>query len=183
MSAAEAAPAPKGKKKLIIIVAAALLVLGLGGGAAAVMMKKKAHAEASEDGDEEAEVAEESHSSGDKKHPPVFVPMENFVVNLADKDSERYAQIGVTLEVADAKIAEDIKAYLPAIRSGVLMVLSHKTSAELLEREGKEELAREISREAMLPLGFDADEAPKKKNKKAPAGPVKNVLFSTFIIQ
>ncbi len=183
-AAAEAGPAPKGKKKLIIIIVAALLVVLLGGGAAVVMMKKKAHAAEMEEGADEEEEAPEAHAkSDDKKHAPIFVPMDVFVVNLADKDAERYAQIGVTLELQDPKAAEDIKTYLPAIRSGVLMVLSHKTSAELLEREGKEALAREIMRESMLPLGFDLDEVPTKKRKKAPEGPVKSVLFSTFIIQ
>jgi flagellar FliL protein len=95
-----------------------------------------------------------------------------------------------------------MKAYMPAIRNGILMVLSHKTSAQLLSREGKLALAREIMRESVLPLGIEvsveqdaepaadtADEEdtpkPKKRKKKAAAveNPVKHVHFSNFIVQ
>ena len=79
----------------------------------------------------------------------MFVPLDPFTVNLADKDVDRFAQIGITLEVIDAHTSDTIKAYLPAIRSNVLMVLSHKNSADLLSREGKEKLAREILRESV----------------------------------
>ena len=52
---------------------------------------------AAEDG-EEAVAAETS-----AKVAPTFLPMENMVVNLADPGGERFAQIGVTLELADGR--------------------------------------------------------------------------------
>jgi flagellar protein FliL len=193
---ASGAPAPKGKKKLIIIIAAVLLLVLVGGGAAVFIAKKNAAAAAAAaededgeaaagEGDEEAEAASAKKKDKDaKKHPPIFIPLEAFVVNLADKDTERYAQVGVTLEVDEAKVAEEIKLYMPAIRNGILMVLSHKTAGELLDRPGKEQLAREIMREAALPLGVDLSaNGGSKKKKKAVESPVKNVHFSNFIIQ
>src|SRR6185369_12807120 len=78
--------------------------------------------------------------------------------NLADRDAERFAQIGITLELEDPKFADELKAYMPAIRNGVLMVLAHKTSAQMLGRKGKEALAAEIMREAVRPLGIEIDE-------------------------
>ena len=214
MSAAAAPPtdagaapvAKKGKKKLIIILAAALIVLGGGGGAAFVIMKKKAAAEAAaaaEDGGEAAvEHAAPAHHV-DPAHPPTFVPLDPFVVNLADHESDKYAQIGITLQVDDAKFAEQMKAYMPAIRNGILMVLAHKTSQELLQREGKERLAAEIQRESVRPMGIEIDDpdaeeaqaaaaeaeaktAGKKKKMKRKAevhNPVEKVHFSNFIIQ
>jgi flagellar FliL protein len=200
-------PPKKGKKKLIVILAVVLLLALAGGGGAVFFMKKKAAdaAAAAEDDDGEREAAEaaarrKEHAA---KHPPVFVPLEPFVVNLSDKESDRYAQIGVTLEVEDLKFAEEMKAYMPAIRNGILMVLSHKTSAQLLSREGKIALAKEIMREAVLPLGIEIKEtaavveptddeeeedeedgAPKKAKKRAaPVNPVKHVHFSNFIVQ
>ena len=110
----------------------------------------------------------------------------------------RYAQIGVTLEIDDAKFGDTLKNYMPAIRSNVLMLLSHKTAADLLSLEGKQKLAKEIKREALLPLGIEVEEeddvaaaaekeaAPKKKKKKrrAPvAYPITAVHFSNLIIQ
>jgi len=193
--AAEPAAAPKGggSKKLIIILAAVLLLVLVGGGAAVMLLKKKP---AAEDGDEgeavEAPVKAKAHAKSD--HPPTFVPLDPFTVNLADKDVDRFAQIGVTLQVEDPKFADQIKAYMPAIRSNVLMVLSHKTAGELLTREGKEKLAKEIMRESVRPMGIELDDedeeepadAPKKKKKKKKVhveSPVTQVLFSNFIVQ
>ncbi len=197
---AAAAEAPKGggKKKLIIIIAAVLVLVLVGGGAALLLLKKKAPVDGEEDGAEAAHEAAPAHAPPKPGTPPVFVPLEPFTVNLSDKDVDRFAQIGITLEVMDAHTADQIKAYLPAIRSNVLMVLSHKTSGELLTREGKDKLAREVLRESVRPMGIElededeaeeepAADAPKKKKKKKKkaqvVSPITNVLFSTFIVQ
>lgn len=193
--AAEGAAPPKGggSKKLIIIIAAVLVLVLAGGGAALLLLKKKP-AEDGEDGAEATEApakAKAAHAKSD--HPPTFVPLDPFTVNLADKDVDRFAQVGVTLQVEDPHFADQIKAYMPAIRSNVLMVLSHKTAVELLTREGKEKLAKEIMRESVRPMGIELDDedeeeadAPKKKKKKKKAhveSPITQVLFSNFIVQ
>ena len=184
--------APKsGKKKLIIIVAAAVLLLAAAGGGALIFLKKKAAA--AEDGDG----AEDTHEVAkvDPKAVPIFVPLEPFTVNLADREAERYAQIGVTFAVADGQVVDSIKVFMPAIRNNILMVLAHKTSAELLERDGKTKLATEIQRETSRALGHaieepddeadEADDKPKKKKKrrKSEPLPIKSVYFSNFIVQ
>ena len=89
-----------------------------------------------------------------REHPPTFLPLDPFVVNLADRDADRYAQVGITLELDSPAFADQIKAYMPAIRNAVLMILAQKTSRELLDREGKEQLAAEIQREAVRPMGI-----------------------------
>jgi len=197
-TAAAAADAPVkggGMKKLIIIIAAVLVLVVAGGVALLLVMNKKAAAADEDGGDAPAPAA---HAAEHKKgEAPVFVPLEPFTVNLADKEVDRFAQIGVTLEVADAHTGDEIKAYLPAIRSNVLVLLSHKNSADLLSPEGKDKLAREILREAVRPLGYEieADEeddsaaaagttAKKKKKRRAQqALPITQVLFSSFIVQ
>lgn len=201
---AEGAAAPQGKKKLIIIIVAALLVLVLGGGAAAFfMMKSHADAEATEEGDdaEHAEPAKKAQKPEAKKSdhsgPPTFVPLDPFVVNLADKDVERYAQVGINLQVDDPKVAEEMKGYMPAIRNAVLMILAHKSAEDILSTEGKQKLAEEIRREAARAMGYEIEdpeeaepedeEAPKKKKKKKkkvePYNPIVHVHYSNFIIQ
>ena len=217
MSTAAAAAVPvveaispkKGKKKLIIIVAAALaLVLALAAGGY-FLLKKKAPVD--EDGDEVATSADKADKADkvdksdkaeagaapkrDPKVPPAYVPLEMFTVNLADREVERYAQVGITLELLDAKDGEQIKIFLPAIRNNILMVLAHKTSQELLEREGKLKLAQEVQRAASRALGVNVKEpaaepaeedgkAKKKKAKKAePPLPILAVHFSNFIVQ
>jgi flagellar FliL protein len=115
------------------------------------------------------------------------------VVNLADHDADRYAQIGVTLEVLDDGHVDEVKAYMPAIRNNVLMLLAHKASGDLASADGKALLAREIRREALRAMGEDVsneDEAAsapgsrKKKHAADAAGmPIRSVQFSSFIIQ
>ncbi|MBC7939267.1 MAG: flagellar basal body-associated FliL family protein [Chitinophagaceae bacterium] len=192
------APAPKqGKKKLIIIIAAVALVLTVGGGAATFMLKKKpADVEAEADG----EAGETVKAKSDPKHVPVFVPLDPFTVNLADRDAERYAQVGITLEIEDAKVGDQIKAFMPAIRNNILLAIADRTAVELMDRDGKRALAERVRRETSRALGLDVpdepdaaaeedttvEKKPKKKSakKKAePEMPVRAVHFSNFIIQ
>jgi flagellar protein FliL len=136
---------------------------------------------------------------------PAFVPLDAFTVNLADRNAERYAQVSVTLELQDAKLAEQVKNYMPAIRNNVLMAIADRTAAELLERDGKTALAEKIKKETSRALGaevLDDEEAEgddkakasdknndkhgdkKSKKKKAPPPlPIKAVHFSNFIVQ
>lgn len=195
MSAAAAtadAPPPKGKKKLLIIVGAAVLVVVLAV-VALLMMKKSAPAD-DEEGAEQAAPAKTAVKH-DPKAVPTFVPLDPFTVNLADRDAERYAQVGITLEVGDAATGDQIKAYMPAIRNNILLVLAEKTAAQMMDREGKVKLAGQIQRETSRAMGYEVEEpeedaedeeAPKKKKKKkaaAPVLPVTGVHFSNFIIQ
>ncbi|MBA4111464.1 MAG: flagellar basal body rod protein [Leptothrix sp. (in: Bacteria)] len=219
MSAASAAvpaegDAPKkGPKKLIIIIAAVVLLVVIGGGAAVFVMKKNAAAAAAAAEGEDGEAAESSshakeapkpkHGKDEHATPPAFVPLDPFIVNLADKETERFAQIGLTLQVDDPKVAEEIKTYMPAIRNSVLMILSHKTSDQLLTQEGKEKLADQIRRDAARAMGYEIDEpedeeaaaqeaaeedaAPKKKKKKKKKveqyNPIVKVNYANFIVQ
>ncbi|HWP20394.1 MAG TPA: flagellar basal body-associated FliL family protein [Burkholderiaceae bacterium] len=192
MSAAAAtADAPKtGKKKFILIAGILAVVLAAAAVAAVLLLRQNAH---NDDEYDEEVVEAPAKAKKDKNAAPVFLPLDAFTVNLADKNAERYAQIGVTLEIDSQEMAEKLKSYMPVIRNNVLMVLAHKTSDDLLERSGKERLAREIMRESVRPLGIElpdedeeaqVEEGPaRKKRKKAPYNPVRQVLFSSFIIQ
>ena len=211
-AAADATPVKSGgKKKLIVMVAVAAIVLGGGGVGALLNMKKQTAAAeaaaAAEDGDADgaAPIKHEAKKAHGEK--PVFIPMDPFVVNLADHEADRYAQIGITLEVPDEKVSEEIKTYLPAIRNNILLLLAHKSSADLAGGDGKELLAKQIRHEALRAMGDDVDDddagaapaaddasaaasgtAKKKKHKKAaaedaPPAPIRSVQFSSFIIQ
>ncbi len=108
----------------------------------------------------------------------------------------------------DEKVSEEIKTYLPAIRNNILLLLAHKSSADLAGGDGKELLAKQIRHEALRAMGEDVDDddagaaptaaddasaaasgtAKKKKHKKAaaedaPPAPIRSVQFSSFIIQ
>jgi flagellar protein FliL len=179
-------PAPvKDKKKLLLIALAVLLLIVLAGGGTTVFVLKQRAAAAQEAGEDGIAAAQGSADKGAHLGPPTFVPLEPFVVNLADKDNERYAQIGLTLEVEDAKFAEEMKLYMPAIRNAILMILAHKQSSELLDRAGKEALAAEIMREAVRPMGIEIEPPSGAARADQPAvhNPVRRVHFASFIVQ
>lgn len=176
---AEAAPPPKSKKMLLMVVIG-VVVLALAGAGGWIFLSKKNAAALDEEEEEPAAVAvAEPHG------PPTYLPLDNMVVNLADPGGERVAQIGVTLELSDALATDKVKAYLPSIRSEILMLVSQRTAEELLKREGKEQLAADILSEASKHF---VKAAPAKKDggkKKGVNGdnPLRGVLFSSFIVQ
>lgn len=185
---APAAPAKSKKTMIIIIIVVA--VLAIGGAAAVWFMKSRAHAE-----DGEADVSTSRKET--PKVAPTFLPLDNMVVNLSDPGGDRFAQIGITLELGDAKVADQVKIYLPTIRSGILLLVSQRTSEELLQIEGKEKLASDILREVSRPLGYTVPSKKKREPvaengddgverpqpRRAEPNPVQRVLFSSFIIQ
>jgi flagellar FliL protein len=192
-------PSGQGKKKLILIAGGVLLLLLLIGGAALFMLRQQsAHADADAEDGADAPV---KSARADAKAAPVFVPLDLFTVNLADRDAERYAQIGMTLELTDPKVAEQMKVFMPAIRNHILMAIADRTAAQLMDREGKRSLALEVRRETSRALGYEVAEAdgdepvsekagqgegkPRRKARRDPdAGlPVKAVHFNNFIIQ
>jgi flagellar FliL protein len=166
---------------MLVIVGGLVVVLALAGGGAWFVMSKKAAAAAAEDVEEVAHAA--------PKGPPTFLPLDNMVVNLADPGGEKVAQVGITLEVVDLKAVEKVKVYLPAIRSGILLLISQRTAEDLLQIEGKEKLSQDILVEALKPFGGGEEVDPKDKKavarakKLAEAGPVRGVYFSSFIVQ
>lgn len=205
-------PPAKSKKKLIMIVMAVAVLLG-GGGAGAwfyISAKNAAALAAAEDGEDshQADAAPKHDKNKDKK--PVFTTLETFTVNLKDPSGARLAQIGIAFEVEDVSVDTTIKDHLPAVRNEILLLLSSKTIEELLSIEGKHALARKIRFVTARAIGIDVEDeevadglapddadghaekpaqksekaqAKKSKKKKSPANPIKEVLFSTFLVQ
>ncbi len=182
--------APAKSKKLLVIIGVAVLLLAIVAAGAFFFISKQRAAAADEEGGEPPPKAAAAHVAPGT--PPAYLPLDNMVVNLADPGGERVAQIGITLEVTDAKAADTVKAFLPTIRSGILLLVSQRTADELLKAEGKEKLAQDILREASIPFGGGDDDehddaaSAKKKSKKKKVHveyPVKGVLFSSFIVQ
>lgn len=180
-----AAPAkPKSRKLLYILLG--LIVVGLLGAGGALYLLKKNTAEDDYDDDEETMV---ESTPARPATPPVFLPLENMVVNLADPGGNRFVQIGISLQIQDAKTGEEMKIYMPSIRSSVLLLISQRTSEELLQLPGKEKLANDIVADISRIMGYRLPEAapasgeqPRRKSK-LPPNPVQAVLFSSFIVQ
>ncbi|KAB7614246.1 flagellar basal body protein FliL [Verminephrobacter sp. Larva24] len=187
-------PPAAGKKKLFIgiIIGTVALVL-VTCGAVAWFVNRCMHAD-----DEEGGICPRRSAPA----ASIFLPLENMVVNLADPGGDRFAQIGITLELEDARAEDRIRQPLPVLRNAILMLASQRSSAELLQRNGKEKLAADILREVSRPLGYPvlaqreraAAGLPSQQSQQEAApgrassagmerNPVRRVLFSSFIIQ
>lgn len=152
------APAPKKSKKKLLVVGSLLLLLVLGGGGAAVFMSGETDPNA-------APVAE-------PVKPPVYLAMDAFTVNLQPEMGEQFLQVAFTLQLADQAQVDQIKLYMPLVRSRLLMLLSSKKPSELSSADGKQKLQEEIVATLREPF------APTMQ----PAG-VDGVFFTAFVIQ
>lgn len=179
----EKPPAPK-KKKLLIIIIAAVLVLVLGAGAALFLMKSKQNAE---DLEEEEEVTETTKKKDQKKseHPPVFVNLDPFTVNLVQENGEQYLQVALSVEFDNPEAEALMKANMPKVRDAIIRHLASKKASELANTEGKNTLAEELKTAINAILQPPAPKKKKgEKGKQAEnEGPAHAVLFTAFIIQ
>lgn len=166
------APAPKKSKKLLIIIAIALFVLLLIGGAAAYLLMSGGEPADGEEGEVATENTKADKKKDAKESIPVFVAMDAFTVNLDQDTGGQYLQVVISLEVEDTHMGDKIKTYTPKLRNNVIRLLSGKKATELITKEGKETLASEIRTLMNEVLEPGAKE-----------GPVKEVLFTSFIIQ
>jgi flagellar FliL protein len=164
-TSAAAAPAPKksGLLKWIVITLVVLLLLGGGGGAAAWWFYFRPQASAPEGG---AAREQASRPRGDG-----IVPMEQFLVNLADKDSQRFLRVTLRLVVATKEEAKEIgeeEVAKARLRSAILELLTQQTAETLTTAEGKAQLKKAIAERGTGVLG----------GKK-----VLDVLFTDFVVQ
>lgn len=169
------APPKKSKKLLIIIIAAVVLLAGAGGAAFFLLSKNADH------GDDDDEVATEKATPAKKKKnekaaPPVYVPLESFTVNLVPEQGDQFLQLIVSVEVDNLPAADTIKLYMPKLRNRVMLLLSDKKASDLITKEGKEKLAQEIRAQ----MNEVIDPSTKGRDSESP---VKEVLFTSFIIQ
>ena len=156
---AEGEAAPKKSflsKKLIIIVVAALLVLGGGGGGTwFFFLGKKPHDE------KPAPVAVK---------PPAFLDMPDVLVNLSSNSNGRahYLKAKIVLEVADQKIADEIKPVLPRVLDSFQTYLREMRSSDLEGSAGLYRVRDELTRRVNLAV------APSRINA---------VLFKEIVVQ
>jgi flagellar protein FliL len=198
-AAAEAAPepTPKGNRKYLFLLIIILSIGGLAGGGAYWYLSHNK-------GGQPAETKPQAVKA------PVFVPLEQFTVNLQLEESPQFLQAGLSLKVADSAVVDSLKTYMPEVRDRVLLLLSSRKASELLTVDGKRKLGNDIlqtinaillppapatkappkaAREAPPPAEADADGEEKAAREAAPQPPAKvqppvlNVLFTSFIIQ
>lgn len=125
----EAPPKPKGKMKKIILLAVVAVVVLVGGALAYIAFID----------DPSPQLAEQA-----KQAEKAIMPLEPFLVNLADKDSRRYLKVKIDLEVDNEKAIKELEKSLPRIRDQLIFLLSSKSYQEIATPEGKHQLKKEI---------------------------------------
>jgi flagellar protein FliL len=153
--AAAAAP-KKSRRGLLIVLVLVVLLLAGGGGGAYWFLFRGAEAQAAE-------------AEPPPPPPTGVIPLEPFVVNLAD--GSRFLRVTLSLVVADeakAKEFEEDEIVHLRVRSAILELLAQKQSTELVTPEGKTALKKSIAEG----VGHAAHELE-----------VADVLFSEFIVQ
>jgi flagellar FliL protein len=141
----EAPAAPKKKSSLLLIIGLVVLLIVASGAGTWWFLT---HSEADEDEDVRSE-------------PAIFLPLEQFTVNLQPEDGQQFLQTAMTLRVSDQDVADAIKTQMPEVRSRILLLLSSKKPSEVTSTEGKNRLIEEILREV------EASLPPLKHAKKA----------------
>lgn len=134
-AAAAAAAAPKKKSRKGLVFALLALLLLAGGGAGGWWWWSQ-----------EGQAPADKAKAADRKpaKPPVFVSLDPFTVNLQEENGEHYLQLQVVYHVADEKVTEQLKVYLPILRNRLLILLAAKRPSELNAPEGKAKLVSEL---------------------------------------
>lgn len=171
-TAAAPEPAPvKSKKKLIIIGAiVGVLVLGGAGAAAMLLLGKDVDAKAA---GEHATAKEVGHAAAAPREA-IYIDLEPaFVVNFQDaKGRTKFLKAGINVVTRDTPTSAALGKHMPAIRNGLVMLLSKQIYEDLLPQEGKEKLRGEVLAEVRNAL-----------TKELPAAEVEDVLFTSFVMQ
>jgi flagellar FliL protein len=156
-----------GKMLMIILLA---LVSSAGGGVVSFVLISRtlnAQAKAAEKPAKEAE----QEKMAELLEKSAVIPLEPFVVNLADTDAARYLRIKISLMVDDkGKLKEVVEnqALQLKVRDVILESLTSKRSQDLINAEGKNKLRHELQEKVAVYF-----RAPK----------LVDVMFTEFVIQ
>jgi flagellar protein FliL len=159
MSEPNTTAAPKKRAGFLKIVLLMLVAVAGGGAGAYFYFVKGAPVQAKE-------------AKPEPPPPPTgIIPLEPFVVNLADTGATRFLRVTLSLIVQDeeqAKEMEENAIEKARVRSAILELLAEQQSEALATPEGKEELKKALA---------------ERIGHAAHALKVKDVLFSEFVIQ
>jgi len=163
-------------KKVIVIVVAVLLLAG-GGAGGWWWWSQRAQAAGQDEAGGTPGGSRPGKKKGDTGETGAIV-LEPFLVNLADKDASRFLRLSLQLVIDKKELAEAMSAKGEAgaeqaiararLRSGILELLTTKTSDALVTAEGKTALKKEIAARATQVLA-EAE--------------VTDVLFTDFVVQ
>jgi flagellar FliL protein len=144
-------PKKKSKLKWIIIASVALVVVASGAFAGYYFLSKT-----------------DSKKPVEKPVVISILPMDPFVINIAETNGERYLKIVIQLEVSDPAVGSELEQLKPRIRDSILDLLTPKTYKDLMDLAGKQRLREDIAG---------------RINNILQRGKVTKVYFTDFVIQ
>ena len=140
-----AAEKPKGKKTLFIIIGLVVVIVAAVGGY--MYMQHSAEAKRLQEAEEKRpeNILKKQLMERKENAPPIYIPLEEMVVNLPGRGGEHYLQTKIVLRTNDSATEGKIKNFMPVIRDKIITVLSSRQMQELATVEGKVMMAREIA--------------------------------------
>lgn len=176
---ADADAGSKKKKKLFLMIGLAVALIAISVGGTVVALKILSPAPPAG----EAAAAEEHVES--TLAPAIYYEMTpNFTINFNVNGRQRYLQAAMTLLYRDPLLEELLKLHMPAIRNGLVMLLSSKNFEELQTSEGKE-ILREEALEIIRSQLEKEQEAlvARGESETVSTANVEQVLFTNFVMQ
>lgn len=150
-----------GKSKMMIFVVLGVIVLLAAVGVAAYLLGAR-----SSQGKADTEVVEASEEEKPAVGP--MVDVNDFIINILDKNETRYLKAALTLELENEATMQEVNERMPQIRDSILLLIGNKTFAEMNDLQGKLQLRAEII---------------VRLNKLLKNGKVKGIYFTEFVVQ
>jgi flagellar protein FliL len=94
--------------------------------------------------------------------------MEDFVVNIMQKDTTRFLKVGITLETKNQESSERIKNRMPQITDAVLLLVGNKQFDQIKDLQGKLQLKADLLAQINSLVGKDE---------------VTEIFFTDFVVQ
>lgn len=173
--AASADESASKKKKMFMIIGLAVTLIAVSIGGTVFALKMLYPASASDESAKKASVLA----------PAIYHELTpNFTITFNVNGRQRYLQTAITVLYRDPKLLDQLTLHMPAIRNGLVMLLSSKNFDELQTEEGKETLRAEAldvirgqlqkEREILVARG---------KGDKVSSANIEQVLFTNFVMQ
>jgi flagellar FliL protein len=102
------------------------------------------------------------------KQTEVYVALDAFTVHLLPELGEQFLQVAFSVNVSNTTEEDLLQRHMPKVRNNILILLSSKRASELITKQGKQDLAKEIREQINGAVGQPM---------------IKEVLFTSFIIQ
>ncbi len=113
-------------------------------------------------------VAAEGGEGSESRHIGKIIPLDSFVVNISDRERDRYLKLKTELELSMPELSDELDQRMPQIRDLIISLLGSKSFEEVRTIEGKNFLREEI----LLRI-----------NSLLVSGKVKRVFFTEFVVQ